>query len=181
MSPRNSANRVERKRPPVSGQAAGRQSGCAAVCISGIEEGMASSEAFAALPVGRRVTVRRTVSESDVYLFAGLTGDHSPNHTDEEYMRGTRYGRRIAHGALCIGLMSAASTKIIEGLPGTIISYGYDRVRFPAPLFFGDTVTVTYEIVERDPAALKTFARVSCATQRGDVVAAATHILKIVE
>ena len=142
---------------------------------------MAPSEAFAALPVGRRVTVRRTVSESDVYLFAGLTGDHSPNHTDEEYMRGTRYGRRIAHGALCIGLMSAASTKIIEGLPGTIISYGYDRVRFPAPLFFGDTVTVTYEIVERDPAALKTFARVTCATQRGDVVAAATHILKIVE
>ena len=181
MSPRNSANRVERKRLPVCRQAAWRGSGCAAVCISGIEEGMASSEAFAALPVGRRVTVRRTVSESDVYLFAGLTGDHSPNHTDEEYMRGTRYGRRIAHGALCIGLMSAASTKIIEGLPGTIISYGYDRVRFPAPLFFGDTVTVTYEIVERDPAALKTFARVTCATQRGDVVAAATHILKIVE
>ena len=181
MSPRDSANRIERKRPPVCRQAAWRGSGCAAVCISGIEEGMASSEAFAALPVGRRVTVRRTVSESDVYLFAGLTGDHSPNHTDEEYMRGTRYGRRIAHGALCIGLMSAASTKIIEGLPGTIISYGYDRVRFPAPLFFGDTVTVTYEIVERDPAALKTFARVTCATQRGDVVAAATHILKIVE
>ena len=142
---------------------------------------MASSEAFAALPLGRRVTVRRTVSESDVYLFAGLTGDHSPNHTDEEYMRGTRYGRRIAHGALCIGLMSAASTKIIEGLPGTIISYGYDRVRFPAPLFMGDTVTVAYEIVERDEAALKTFARVTCTTQRGDVVAAATHILKIVE
>ena len=181
MSPRDSANRIERKRPPVCRQAAWRGSGCAAVCISGIEEGMASSEAFAALPVGRRVTVRRTVSESDVYLFAGLTGDHSPNHTDEEYMRGTRYGRRIAHGALCIGLMSAASTKIIEGLPGTIISYGYDRVRFPAPLFFGDTVTVTYEIVERDPAALKTFARVTCTTQRGDVVAAATHILKIVE
>ena len=109
---------------------------------------MAESAAFAALPVGRTVTVRRTVSESDVYLFAGLTGDHSPNHTDEEYMRGTRYGRRIAHGALAIGLMSAASTKIIDGLPGTIVSYGYDRVRFPAPLFFGDTVTVTYEIVE---------------------------------
>src|SRR3972149_1929833 len=60
---------------------------------------MAESAACAALPVGRTVTVRRTVSESDVYLFAGLTGDHSPNHTDEEYMRRTRYGRRIAHGA----------------------------------------------------------------------------------
>jgi 3-hydroxybutyryl-CoA dehydratase len=144
------------------------------------DQGMGKA-AFEALALGRKVTVRRTVAESDVYLFAGITGDHSPNHTDEQYMRETPYGRRIAHGAYAIGLMSAASTKILEGLPGTIVSYGYDRVRFPRPLFFGDTVTVTYEIVERDPAALKTFARVTCTTERGDVVAAATHILKIVE
>jgi acyl dehydratase len=137
--------------------------------------------AFAALTIGKKVTVSKTVSESDVYLFAGLTGDLSPNHVDEEYMRRTKYGRRIAHGALAIGLMSTASTKIIDGLPGTIVSYGYDRVRFPAPLFLGDTVTVTYEIVERDEATRKTFARVTCTTQRGAVVAAATHILMVVE
>ncbi|MGH7278201.1 MAG: MaoC family dehydratase [Candidatus Rokuibacteriota bacterium] len=142
---------------------------------------MTPSPAFAALTIGKKVTVSKTVSESDVYLFAGLTGDLSPNHVDEEYMRTTRYGRRIAHGALAIGLMSTASTKIIDGLPGTLVSYGYDRVRFPAPLFLGDTVTVTYEIVERDEATRKTFARVTCTTQRGDVVAAATHILKVVE
>ena len=113
--------------------------------------------------------------------FAGLTGDLSPNHVDEQYMRTTTYGRRIAHGALLVGLMSNASTKIITDLPGTIVSYGYDRIRFPAPCFLGDTVTVTYEIVERDEAARKTFARVTCTTERGDVVAAATHILKVVE
>jgi acyl dehydratase len=96
-------------------------------------------------------------------------------------MRKTRYGRRIAHGALALGFMSNASTKVLEGLAGTWVSYGYDKVRFPAPLFFGDTVTVAYEIVERDPAQRKTFARVTCTTQRGDVVAAATHILKAVE
>jgi 3-hydroxybutyryl-CoA dehydratase len=140
-----------------------------------------TTDAFEALPIGRKVSVRKTVSESDVYLFAGITGDLGPNHVDEEYMRGTRYGRRIAHGALAIGLMSNASTKILDGLPGTIVSYGYDRVRFPAPLFIGDTVTVTYEIVDRDPAARKTFARVTCTTQTGAVVAAATHILKVVE
>src|SRR5512145_1483577 len=140
-----------------------------------------AARGFAALPVGRKVTVSKTVSESDVYLFAGLTGDLSPNHVDEEYMKKTRYGRRIAHGALAIGLMSTASTKILEGVPGTAVSYGYDRVRYPAPLFIGDTVTVTYEIVERDPAQRKTFARVTCTTQRGDVVAAATHILKLVD
>jgi 3-hydroxybutyryl-CoA dehydratase len=142
---------------------------------------MTGKDAFAALTVGRKVTVRKTVSESDVYLFAGLTGDLSPNHVDEEYMRKTKYGRRIAHGALLVGLMSQASSKIITDLPGTIVSYGYDRIRFPAPCFLGDTVTVTYEIVERDAAALKTFARVTCTTERGDVVAAGTHILKVVE
>ena len=141
----------------------------------------AAARGFAALPVGRTVTFSKTVGESDVYLFAGLTGDLSPNHVNEEYMKATRYGRRIAHGALAIGYMSAASTKILEGVPGAAVSYGYDRVRFPAPLFIGDTVTVTYEIVERDEAQRKTFARVTCTTQRGDVVAAATHILKLVE
>jgi 3-hydroxybutyryl-CoA dehydratase len=137
-------------------------------------------DGFAALTVGKKVTVRKTVSESDVYMFAGITGDLGPNHVDEEYMRGTPYGRRIAHGALAIGLMSNASTKITDGLPGTIVSYGYDRIRFPAPIFIGDTVTVTYEIVERDEAAMKTFARVTCVTQEGATAAIATHILKVV-
>ncbi len=138
-------------------------------------------DAFAALTVGRKVQVAKTVGETDVYLFAGVTGDFAPNHVDEEFMRKTRYGRRIAHGALLIGYMSRASTAICQGLPGTIVSYGFDRIRFPAPAFIGDTVTVTYEIVDRDEAALKTFARVTCTTQRGDVVAAATHILTVVE
>jgi acyl dehydratase len=141
----------------------------------------AGQDGFEALTIGRRVTFSKTITESDVYLFAGITGDFSPNHVDEEYMRKTRYGRRIAHGALAIGFMSKTSTMVLEGLPGTWISYGYDKVRFPAPLFFGDTITVAYEIVERDPAQLKTFARVTCTTQDGRVVAAATHILKGVE
>jgi 3-hydroxybutyryl-CoA dehydratase len=138
-------------------------------------------DAFAALTIGKKVTVRKTISESDVYLFAGLTGDLAPNHVDEDFMQKTKYGRRIAHGALIIGLMSQASTKISMDLPGTIVSYGYDRVRFPAPCFIGDTVTITYEIAERDESAWKTFSRVTATTQRGDVVAAATHILKVVE
>jgi 3-hydroxybutyryl-CoA dehydratase len=141
----------------------------------------AADAAMAALPVGRSVTVRKTVGETDVYLFAGISGDFSPNHVDEEYMRGTKYGRRIAHGALMVAYMSQASTQICRGLPGTIVSYGYDRVRFPAAVFIGDTVTVTYEIAERDEAARKTFARVTVTNQRGEVVAAATHILKVVD
>jgi acyl dehydratase len=144
-------------------------------------ESRIASAAMAALEVGKRTTVSKTVAETDVYLFAGISGDFAPIHVDEEFMKQTRYGRRIAHGALMLAYMSQASTKICAGVPGTVVSYGYDRIRVPAPVFIGDTVTVTYEIAERDVAAGKTFSRVTCTNQRGEVVAAATHILKVVE
>ena len=134
--------------------------------------------ALAQLEVGRRVTVSKTVGETDIYLFAGISGDFSPNHVDEEYMRKTPYGRRIAHGALAVGLMSNTSTKILEGLPGTWVSYGYDKIRFPAPVFIGDTVTVTYEIASLDVPARKAFGRITVTNQRGEVVAAGVHVLK---
>lgn len=131
--------------------------------------------------VGQTVSVRKTVSETDIYLFAGLSGDFHPNHVDEEYMRQGRYGRRIAHGALMVAFMSAASTKMITGLPGTIVSYGFERVRFIKPVFMGDTVTVSYEIVEVQRESGKTFASVTCRNQRDEIVAVATHIMKYME
>lgn len=140
-----------------------------------------AQQTFAALTVGRRVTFRKTIGESDVYLFAGITGDLNGLHVDEDTMSKTRYAGRIAHGALLVGFMSNTSTLICQGLPGAVVSYGYDRIRFPGAARIGDTVTVTYEIVERDEAAMKTLARVTVTTQHGDVVAAATHILKVVE
>ena len=136
---------------------------------------------FEGLPIGKKVTVSKTIGETDVYLLAGISGDFAPLHVDEQHMRGTRYGRRIAHGALLIAYMSRASTEISQGLGGTIVSYGYDRIRFPRPAFIGDTVTVTYEIVEHDVKDAKAFAKVTCTNERGEVVAAATHILKVVE
>ena len=69
-----------------------------------------ATDAMAALTIGKTVTVRKTVGETDVYLFAGISGDFSPNHVDEEFMMTTRYGRRIAHGALMVAYMSLAST-----------------------------------------------------------------------
>jgi 3-hydroxybutyryl-CoA dehydratase len=134
--------------------------------------------ALAQLEVGRRVTVSKTVGETDIYLFAGISGDFSPNHVDEEYMKGTRYGRRIAHGALMVAYMSQASTKMCQSLPGTVVSYGYDKIRFPAPVFIGDTVTVTYEIASLDVPTRKAFGRITVTNQRGEVVAAGIHVLK---
>ena len=104
--------------------------------------------------VGDSVSFSKTVSESDVYLFAGITGDLSPNHVDEEYMKRSGYGRRIAHGALIVGFMSTASSLAIadsrSSADETPVSLGYDRIRFLAPVYLGDTVTVHYEIVDID-------------------------------
>ena len=123
------------------------------------------------------------MSESDVYLFAGITGDFAPNHVDEQYMRGTPYGRRIAHGALLIGFMSTASTMMVERHGGLAqdempVSLGYDRIRFIAPVFLGDTVTVTYTITEVDPLRRRSRSRIEVTNQHGETVAVAEHILK---
>jgi 3-hydroxybutyryl-CoA dehydratase len=135
------------------------------------------------LAVGDRVRFSKTVSESDVYLFAGITGDLAPNHVDEEYMRATPYGRRIAHGALLVGFMSTASTMMVERHGGladaeTPVSLGYDRIRFTAPVFFGDTITVIYTIAEIDPTCRRSRSAIEVTNQNGDTVAVAEHILK---
>jgi acyl dehydratase len=138
--------------------------------------------------IGDQVRFAKTVGESDVYLFAGITGDLSANHVNEEVMKGSAYGRRIAHGALLIGFMSTASTLMIEqagrragsatDAAETPVSLGYDRIRFLAPVFLGDTITVTYRIAEIDPARRRSRAEIAVANQAGTLVAVGQHILK---
>jgi acyl dehydratase len=138
------------------------------------------------IPVGQRVQFSKTVGESDIYLFAGITGDLDPNHVDEEYCKTTPFGHRIAHGALIVGYMSTCSTSMIEQCRGTArdetpVSLGYDRVRFLAPVFIGDTVTLTYTIVEVDPDKRRSLADISVVNQRGELVTVARHILRWVK
>ena len=133
--------------------------------------------------LGQRVAFSKTVSESDVYLFAGITGDLAPNHVDEAYMATTAYGRRIAHGALLVGYMSRCSTAIIaQAQPaddGAVpVSLGYDRVRFVGAVFIGDTITVRYEVTAIDEVKRRATAKVAITNQRGETVAVAEHILK---
>jgi 3-hydroxybutyryl-CoA dehydratase len=132
--------------------------------------------------IGDSVRFAKTIGETDIYLFAGITGDFSVNHVNEQYMAQSKYGRRIAHGALLIGYMSTCSTMMIEKCQGatldqTPVSLGYDRVRFLAPVFIGDTVTLTYTIVEIDPAKRRSFADINVVNQSGALVAVGRHIL----
>jgi len=133
--------------------------------------------------VGDQVSFAKTVGESDVYLFAGITGDFSGNHVDEEFMKRSVYGRRIAHGVLLVGYMSTCSTMMIAKASGTEagetpVSLGYDRIRFLGAVFIGDTVTVTYRIAEIDPARRRSRSEIEVRNQHGDLVAVAQHILK---
>lgn len=135
--------------------------------------------AAALLPIGRTVAFTKTVGETDIYLFAGISGDLGPNHVDEEYMKKTRYGRRIAHGVLIISYMSACSTKIIESAGNhPTVSYGYDRIRFVKPVFINDTITVTYTVAARDDERGEIRSDVVARNQDDEVVAVATHILR---
>ena len=133
------------------------------------------------VPVGLRTTVTRTVSESDVYGFADITGDHHPNHVDEEYCRKTSLGHRVAHGALIVGYTSAASSKILEGFGRPLVSAGYDRIRFLRPVYFGDTITVSYEITGVERERRRTLAKVEVRNQRDELVAVLTHIMQLVD
>jgi 3-hydroxybutyryl-CoA dehydratase len=132
------------------------------------------------------VSFSKTVSESDIYLFAGITGDFAPNHVNEAFMSRTPYKRRIAHGALLVGYMSAASTRAVEkGLAAienaTPVSLGYDKIRFLKPVFIGDTIAVTYKVTAVDEARARSEAQIEIHNQDGLLVAVATHVMKWVK
>ena len=137
------------------------------------------------VPIGRAVTFTKTVSESDVYLYAGITGDFSPNHVNRTYMERSAWGRRMVHGTLLVGFVSTASTMAIadtrEGAQETPVAVGMDRVRFLKPVFIGDTVTVSYRIDRYDDAKRRTVAKAEVTNQDGELVAVADHLLQWVK
>lgn len=131
--------------------------------------------------IGAKVSFSKTVSESDVYLFAGITGDLSPNHVNKAYMEKSSYGRLMAHGALMIGFMSTASTMAVahtRKAEETAVSLGYDHIRFLAPVFLGDTITVDYEITEIDIERKRSTADIRITNQDGELTTVGQHILK---
>jgi len=138
----------------------------------------------AATPDDDVITFSKTVGESDVYLFAGITGDLAPVHVDQEFMKANSpFGERIAHGVLVLGFTSTASTLLAARLCATLgwrsmVSLGYDGVRFIAPVRIGDTITVRYQLRERDPSRCRTTSEFEVANQRGEKVLVGRHIMK---
>tara|TARA_B100000686_G_C16428984_1_gene781070 strand:- start:185 stop:622 length:438 start_codon:yes stop_codon:yes gene_type:complete len=130
---------------------------------------------------GHTTSFSKTVSESDVYMFAGITGDFSPNHVNKEYMEKSIYGKLMAHGALIVGFMSTVSTMAISHTRNkkeTPVSVGYDKIRFLKPVFLGDTINVKYTISEIEMERKRSYSNVEVFNQDGELVAMGIHILQ---
>jgi 3-hydroxybutyryl-CoA dehydratase len=119
------------------------------------------------LRVGDRAEFSKTLSESDVYLYAGITGDLNPAHINEEYARKTFFKTRIAHGMLLGGLISGVLGNKLPG-PGTI--YIRQELDFLAPVRIGDTVTAAVEIVEINLEQKRVKLKTTCVNQEGTMV-----------
>ncbi|MFW6597774.1 MaoC family dehydratase [Propionibacteriaceae bacterium Y2011] len=131
--------------------------------------------------IGTATSFAKTLGESDVYLFAGITGDLSPNHIDETTMADGPYGGRIAHGLLVLSMSGAASTAMQARSGRACVSYGYDRIRFTAGVRIGDTLRVHYQVERIDDESQRTWSTIRITNQHDELVMVATHILKFID
>jgi acyl dehydratase len=141
---------------------------------------MSQTQYFEDYAIGaQRTTSGRTITEADIIVHAGHTGDFFPHHVDAEFASKTPFGQRIAHGTMTFAIGMGLTASHINPVAFT---YGYDRVRFPKPVFIGDTIHTRVSIKEKLPDPKRPgFGRVveACEVinQHGDVVMYCEHIL----
>ena len=130
--------------------------------------------AFEDFKVGMKAHTSKTITETDVILFAGVSTDINPVHLDEEAAKKGIFGKRVAHGILVSGLISAVLGNKLPG-PGSI--YMGQELKFLAPVFIGDTITAEVEIVELIPEKCRIKLNTTCYNQDGKVVIAGSALI----
>lgn len=141
---------------------------------------------FAEIEVGETMeTASRTITEADLVNFAGVSGDFNHLHTDEERMNQSDFGERIAHGALVFSISTGLLWQSRERPSHVVAFYGVDRLRFVAPVFVGDTISVTTEVIEKEsrdhPVASGTIRyQTTVSNQEGETVLSC-ELLSLVE
>lgn len=128
-----------------------------------------------------RTTHGRTITEADFVIHAGHSGDFFPHHLDAEFMKTTPFGQRIAHGTMTFTIGIGLTATVINPVAFT---YGYERLRFPKPVFIGDTIhtRVTISSKEDDPKRPdhgRVTERIEVINQRGETVLACDHVLLV--
>lgn len=131
---------------------------------------------FSELKIGMKDSVSKTITETDIILFAGITTDVNPAHINEEYAKTTIFKRRIAHGILVTGLISAV---LGTRLPGEGSIYLGQELKFLAPVYAEDTITATVEIIELIPEKNRVILKTICTNQNGvEVITGKATLMK---
>jgi len=131
-----------------------------------------------------RLSPGRTVTEADLVSFAGLTGDFSQVHTDEEFCRQTEFGTRIAHGLFGLAIAQGLCWRTNYTQGTGVASLGWNNWAFKKPIFIGDTVRARWTLRDKRPSATKPGAGiivewVELVNQRGEVVQSGEHITMV--
>jgi acyl dehydratase len=141
-----------------------------------------STRYFEEFQVGEaRNTTGRTITEADIVIHAGHTGDFYPHHMDAEWTKTQPFGQRIAHGTL---VFSVAVGMTAHEINPVAFTYGYDRLRFIKPVFIGDTITVSVAIDDKKddpkrPAQGFVYEKCEVTNQRDETVLVFTHVLAV--
>ena len=128
---------------------------------------MAKDVKYEDIKIGDKASVSKTISEFDVYAFAGVTTDFNPVHINKEFAKDSMFKQGIAHGMLSAGLISAV---LGTELPGVNTIYMNQSLSFLAPVFYGDTLTATVECKEKDDAKHRIIFKTTVTNQDGKVV-----------
>lgn len=128
----------------------------------------------------QRRTTGRTITETDIVVHAGQSGDFFPHHMDEEWCKTQPFGKRIAHGTL---IFTVAVGLTADHINEVSMTYGYERLRFVKPVFIGDTIRVTVTIKDKKdhkkPAYGLVTELVECFNQHGELVMLCEHLLLV--
>ncbi|NOY68922.1 MAG: MaoC family dehydratase [Deltaproteobacteria bacterium] len=119
------------------------------------------------IKIGDFAEFAKTIAESDIYAYAGVSGDFNPAHINETYAKNTFFKKRIAHGMLSAAFISTVLGTILPG-PGTI--YMKQELNFLAPVYIGDTITARVEVAEKIEAKNRLRLKTTCSNQDGTIV-----------
>ena len=133
------------------------------------------SKDFSSFAIGDAVTFSKTITEADIVLFAGVSGDTYPLHVDAEYAKSSRFGQRVAHGMLTASLLSTVAGLML-GTPGGL--FVEQTLRFRRPVFIGDTLTARSELMAIDPMKRRLHCATTIVNQRAETVIDGTAILQ---
>lgn len=133
------------------------------------------SKTFEQIAVGDAAATSRTITETDIVLYAGLTADFNPMHMDEAYASETPFGGRIAHGTITLGLIAPVIGMQLPGRGCVLLGIGSS---FHKPVKIGDTITARAEVVSKDETRRFVKMALSFTNQRQEVVATGDALVK---